>query len=788
MTEKTKGEVEQASAESRTSGLGGLLTEKISRRSFGKLLGAQTVLASTVSLSGCLGGGGGSDDETSATPETPVDPGTQALSRAAFVATISDYFDWVHYSEYVDPYAKTPATFVDVVLGATDHAKEIEMALEAGVVSNSDGEFYPAQSITREDAADMYVKAFRIPASATNALTGFSDADTISASRKASVNAIVAAGYMGGTSSTLFSPKGTLSGNDAKAILARISSSMVAPPQVMCKSGTTAPRRYVTISTPTDGATIYYTYTYDTSEPKDPDPATAVAATTTGYSKTNTYSFDLRTNGVLQFVNPTGSSAGFTNPNTGAAVTDYRFYRLKAVAVKNGMVSSPIVEYSWNIYRPVESVFYAEIMHEATATSPKVYRISNRAEYYQAHVFYIEGSARGICWDAGEYSYTKANLKSFIDTIATKPYDLVLGHHHPDHSEQISNFTNAGVAFYLNAIEQANLINSGRADQKAAAAAAVVIPDGHTFPLGNCTVSYWMQPGHTDGLATLLVNETGWVYASDMWGCNRAYTADTTQYNGVKVDRMLSLVQQLLANYQKSSTSGAVTELTNAHQERSVGMVCAENFIECFQQLIDLGDAATEPSVRGGISGNPTSSGNSRSSRVGDMWRNKDWMDIGNSLGSSWSSGTISQYSAPVATYPSGVAIDYNATDGHKKYSVLSNVQIAGGTLVGVDVYWGAAYSPTYNGVTYNVPRKLSNKFDPWTYAYTINVQSGTSSIVFKPTAMSNKIASMKVNGAAIKQGDSVTVAVSAGTKITVDIVAPDGSTSSSYTFTVVLV
>ena len=40
MTEKTKGEVEQASEESRTSGLGGLLTEKISRRSFGKLLGA----------------------------------------------------------------------------------------------------------------------------------------------------------------------------------------------------------------------------------------------------------------------------------------------------------------------------------------------------------------------------------------------------------------------------------------------------------------------------------------------------------------------------------------------------------------------------------------------------------------------------------------------------------------------------------------------------------------------------------------------------------------------------
>ena len=69
MTEKTKGGVEQAPEESRTSGLGGLLTEKISRRSFGKLLGAQTVLASTVSLSGCLGGGGGGGDDRDSTPK-----------------------------------------------------------------------------------------------------------------------------------------------------------------------------------------------------------------------------------------------------------------------------------------------------------------------------------------------------------------------------------------------------------------------------------------------------------------------------------------------------------------------------------------------------------------------------------------------------------------------------------------------------------------------------------------------------------------------------------------------
>ena len=28
----------------------------------------------------------------------------------------------------------------------------------------------------------------------------------------------------------------------------------------------------------------------------------------------------------------------------------------------------------------------------------------------------------------GEYGYQKANLKAFIDTIATKPYDIIVGH------------------------------------------------------------------------------------------------------------------------------------------------------------------------------------------------------------------------------------------------------------------------------------------------------------------------------------------------------------------------
>nr|WP_315225177.1 cadherin-like beta sandwich domain-containing protein [uncultured Albidiferax sp.] len=709
---------------------GGLTTERISRRFFGQMLGMPALLASTVTVTAC----GGGDDG-------PV-AGSEVMTRAAFVASITDLFNWVHSSEYNDPYKAVQPTFVDVILGATPFAKQIEMALEESLVSNVEGYFYPDKPITREDAADIFVKAFKVPLSSTNALAGFTDAATISPAKKSSVNAMLAAGYMAGSSATLFGPATPLSVNDAKAIQTGISAKLVAPPQVMCKAGTTAPRRYIRISTPTDGATIYYTVTFDGKEPADPTTAGAV--------------YDFTVDGVLQFVNPLSS------------VTDSRLYRLKAVAKKNGLATSAVREFMWNVVRPNVGSFQAKLMHPGTATTPTVWKINNPAEYFQAFVFYIEGSTRGMVFDAGEYGYQKANLKAFIDTIATKPYDVMVGHNHPDHSEQIYNFTSAGITLYASAIEKAALMAASRADFKSAGAAAVAAADGQVFDLGNVQGTAYIQPGHTNGLLTFMVNQTGWVFGSDMWACNRAYTADTTQYQSVKVDLFLSLTQQLISNYQKSSTLGQITQVTNAHQEASVGMKGVNNFVQCFQQIIDQGNAVTLPSIRGG------SKGGDRMSIVGDMWRDKNWMCIG-PIGKF--AAAVDYLTKPTSVYPTAAAIDYNTADGYKKYAVLSNIEFTGGTLVGVDVYWAA---PS-NGVA----NKLANKFDPWTTAYTVNVPAGSTSLVVKPTAMSNKITSMKVNGMALAQGASTTLAVSAGSSFTIEVVSPDGSTTCTYTFSV---
>jgi hypothetical protein len=681
----------------------------VSRREFGKLIGLQALAAPALILAAGAPGEAAAQAATGALPH--IDP-QAPLRRGAFVALLARHFDWVHSSEYADAYKGVQPTFADVKLGDTPYAREIEVALEAGVLGNSEPFFHPAQPMTRTDAAAILGLAFDLPAAEVVAL----------------------AGREGGKA---------LTGAEGQALLGRILAARVSPPQALCKPGTTAPRRYVRLHTPTEGATIRYTVTFDGSEPADPSGEAGQV-------------YDFRSDGVLMFVNPLNSA------------TDARLYRLKCVAGKPGLAPSAVRYYEWYIIRPKVGVFEAKLEHPGSATTPRVYKIHNPAEYFQANVYYIEGSTRGLVFDSGEYSHTKGSVKPLIDSLATKPYDVVLGHIHPDHSEQIYNFTSAGVTLYVAEQEKAALVASNREDFQSAGKAAIAVAGGHVLDLGNVQVSVWPIPGHTHGLATILVNQTGQVYGSDMWGCNRPHTADTTQYQAVKVDLFLSLVLQLIADYERTSTSGHISSVTNAHQETPVGMQCVRNFVQCFQQLIDEGNAAAQPSIRGGTKGGD------RMSLVGDMWRDRNWMAI----------GPIGKYAAPVdyltaptRDYPCNASIDYNQPGGHLKYSVLSHIGIAGGRLVGVDLHWAAPANGAVN--------RQAGKFDPWTYDYVIQVPAGARSITLTPRAMSNKVQSMRLDGQAIAQSSSREVAIVAGQRIVLEITSPDASATSRYAFTV---
>lgn len=686
--------------------------QQLSRRDFGRLLGAQAALATAATLpagNAAAAAGGGAASAGSAASARPAAGQATVLSRAAFIAMIVDHFDWVHSSQYVDLWKPAQQTFADVTLGVTPHARQIEIALDEGLVSNAEGFFHPDQPMTHGDAVDICTRAFGVAPAMHGA------------------------------------PSAAISARTAQAMLRGLVDSVVAPPQVMCKSGGTAPRRYVRISTPTAGATIRYTLTSDGNEPADPAGPTGLA-------------YDFTADGVLQLVNPPNST------------TDFRLYRMKAVAMKAGLATSVVREFTWNIVRPRSGEFQAKLVHPGSAGTPRVWKINNPAEVVQPNVYYLEGTARGLVFDAAEYSYQKANLKTFIDTLATRPYDIVVGHSHPDHAEQIFNFTSAGIRLYVSAQEKAALTAFKREDWSAAGAASIALQDGQQFDLGNVQVTSWVIPGHTNGVATIIVNQTGWVYGSDMWGCNRPWSADTTQYQSVKVDLFLSLVQQLISRYQKSSHTGRITAVTNSHQETSVGMECVRNFLQCFQQIIDEGNSVTRPSIRGGTRGGD------RMSMVGDMWRDRNWMAIG-PIGKY--AAAVDYLTSPTTAYPCGATIDYNAADGFRKYSVLSNLEIDGGTLEGVEVHWSAPA----NGLVNSMP----NRFDPWTYEYTVRVFAGQRRLTVRPTALSNRIRSMRVNGSAVKQSTATTVAVANGGSITIEVLSPDGSSTSRYTLRIVM-
>ncbi|MCX6553217.1 MAG: cadherin-like beta sandwich domain-containing protein, partial [Acidobacteria bacterium] len=522
-------------------------------------------------------------------------------------------------------------------------------------------------------------------------------------------------------------------------------SARVAPVQVMPKSGTTSYRRNVNMTTPTPGATIYYTVTDDHTEP--PDPTTASKA----YDPAK---------GFLLFDNPM------------RATSDAKVFTLKAMAAKNGMAASGIRTFMYYVVRPQAAAFQAQLVHAPTPTSPAVWDIMNPSDYNRPHVYYIEGSTRGVVMDAGQYPAAKANLKAFIDTLATKPYDVVLGHNNPDHVEQVSAFVEGGIRLYMTAQDKGSVLASRRPDFIAAATASVLLKDGDVLDLGNVQMTAYQTPGHSHGLVILQDKRNGWIFGSDMFGCNRPATADITNYSGAKMDTFLSMVQQLYTNLRKNG--GRIVEVHNAHNEVPVGYAGLESFQAAVQQLIDIGDSASSPSMRGTTPGGQQMPAPQRMSMVGDMWRNKDWIAlwVGGNYG-----GPVDYLSKPTTDYACKTTIDYNAAGGIKKYSVLSNVEITGGALVGVDLTW----APPANGVA----NTLSNKFDPWIYAYDIAVPAGSKTITIAPTAMSNKITSLKLNGAAIKSGTGRPVPASDGSTVTVDVVAPDGVTTSHYVLTI---
>lgn len=688
------------------------------------------------------------------------------VSRGAAAQKFYNYFNWSHRDEYNDIWAPDMPHFNDVTENDS-HWMAIECALQQGVISVGTGNFNPTANLTYADAISMLSNAFSVPtddiiAQLNNIHSGYTDTDAIS-------NA------------------------EWNALFTAVSNTYVSPVQALpiANSDAIAPRRYVKLWTPTKDTTIYFKKTVSTTGYDE--NITLNISEAPAYNTTDKTLLDATKTTQIYTVNEDGyiKEDYPSNPDT------YVTYKVMAVD-KDGKQSAERV-YKWHLQRPTDSDlvngdYQYTLMQAKTATSPAVYQICRDAEFLRPMAWYIEGQNSGVVVDAlFTNASTDWNMKEFIDGhMATKPYVLVIGHAHPDHDAQVANFVNAGITTYCNDRGWNNLRSlltvSGEPEATTYARQALVksIDEGDSFNLGGCTLDVYALPGHEDSLVVLADKANGLLFATDIYGCTRAGSADNVNVAGIRADLLLSLAQQNRANYE--NTGVPVKEIFTGHDELPLDHNLLVNFEKALQQVIDKGDAATSYTLRGN-----NNAMYARTTMVGDMWKDgTNWISL--MLGGIKGDQTayLSSASEPyMNTTPADTAINstlnYNFVNGvqqYKTYSVLSNVAVTGGQLNGVDLTWKASANITWAGQATTVNYTLHDKFNPWHYDYTISVPSSSSKITIDATAMSSlaKITSISLNGVA--QNDLTDLPVSNGSVVTVVVTAQDGHTTSTYNFT----
>lgn len=663
---------------------------------------------------------------------TAATPIGNEITKAEFVALLTDYFQWPHPNDYNDIWKADLMQFNDVKT-SDPFGKQIEAAYEEGLISADDqGNFNPMSGVTRQDAAVLFASAFKIEASETP--TAFLDNDDIREDARGSVYALVELGYMRGITNKLFGPDDLIKTEDVQRIFDTITSTVVTPVQALPKQNAIAPRRYIKLYCPTPGATIHFTK--DGTTPTVDSPIYTVAEN------------------------------GYINEMLSANQLPTRIVTYKAIAVKDGMITSPVQTFSWTLNRPAIGDFQYKLILEGTDTSPAVYQIFNDSESVRAMAWYIEGSERGIMFDALQTNYMTLNLKTFIDeNIATQPYSMIVGHTHGDHVAQAPNFIED---LYINDrgwVEVASSLIKTAENQ----AKVNNIDEGDVFDLGNCTLHVYALPGHNNSNLILQDKANGLIFSSDIYGCTRAGSADNVAVMGVRTDLLLSLAQQTYSNYKKDG--GLTTMLFTGHDETPLGDVNLKLFEAALQQVIDNGEAGCSPTLRGN-----NDAKYSRTTIIGDMWQD----------GTNWIALKLAGIMGDNTEYLTSEPVNYNGATGFMQYSVLSNIEIEGGELVGRTVSWAApSKSFSWNGENIVVENSLPNKFDPWYYEYTIRVPEEQEEITVIPTTMSTKVKSIRLNGKQVEYRSSNTFSVEDDSVFTIEITAPDKITTSTYTFTI---
>jgi glyoxylase-like metal-dependent hydrolase (beta-lactamase superfamily II) len=762
-----------------------------------------TAMAGAAVIALLLVGCGGS---SSSTP-TSLFPDTTEPSRAAFVGQLADYFGWSHQSQYNDIWKIPCRTFADVSVTDT-YGKEIECAYEENVIApDANGNFNPNLAVTREDAAVILATAFYLPLPSDNsALSTFTDASSISTAAQPYVAALVKAGFMPGRTSTTFGPTEAITTAEVNTVYSNIQANMCSVIQAMPKQTPTyltmlpefagngtvtataatvtqmladkdyAPRRFIDMTSATTGATVYYTT--DGSDPT---------------SSSTRLVYDVNVTGHIQEL--VGQRSGAFGPEP------YRSVVYKAVAVKDGLLPSPVRTFHWNLYRPWTSVYQTTVVEAGNfdptkgTITPKVTRVCNDYESVRPMSWVIEGPGGVLVMDALQTVYNDPNQTNgtLFDTVksvvtAGKPITLVVGHAHVDHYAQTQNFLTGGATVYANSRSWASL---------AAQLASVDnikqvnnIDIGSSISIGTAAVpmtfNVYAAPGHENSLVMLHDPVSGYLFATDFFGCTRMGTADNVNISGARMDLVLSAVQQI--EHKMTSNGGQLTTLFTGHDESPLPGSHVDLFRSVLQKVVDEQEDACQVTNRG------CDMPMTRMAGTGNMFTDLyDWaaFDVGGTYGQTpyvflSDPGTIYD---PLSSVTQNT-VNYQTAGNNRKYAQLGNIEFGNATLVGTTLTWAApnAQVTLSDSSLYPaspVPNSYSNMFNPWVYTYTVDVASASPTITIAPVPLSSKVSAITVNGTVYTVGSPISLTVTNGQQIPIIVTSADGTTTGTYTLTV---
>jgi hypothetical protein len=113
---------------------------------------------------------------------------------------------------------KSGTKFSDVAADAS-FAADVAKAVAAGNFTGNGGKFRPNDSITRQEAAIVFARAFSLTTAGKNVLGKFKDVGKIAAWSKDAVNVMVSTGFMTGVPGSLFAPVDSITRAEAVKIV-----------------------------------------------------------------------------------------------------------------------------------------------------------------------------------------------------------------------------------------------------------------------------------------------------------------------------------------------------------------------------------------------------------------------------------------------------------------------------------------------------------------------------------------------------------------------------------------